>query len=62
MVKNPPEGNQRVIPYIMYADAPSAITFLTGAFGFTERFRMPGDGPGGHGPQEVSAHGVVGAR
>ena len=41
MVKNPPEGTQRIIPYLYYADAPAAIDFLCRAFGFTERFRMP---------------------
>src|SRR5690349_21048337 len=40
---------QRIIPYLAYADAPAAISFLCGAFGFTERFRMPmDDGRIGH--------------
>ena len=42
MAQNPPEGTQRVIPYITYADAPAALEFLGKAFGFEERFRMPG--------------------
>ena len=42
MAKNPPEGTQRVIPYITYADAPAALEFLGKAFGLEERFRMPG--------------------
>ena len=49
MAKNPPEGHQRVIPYLVYKDAPAAIEFLCKAFGFTERFRMPiSDGKIGH--------------
>ena len=42
MVKNPPEGCQRVIPYLSYDDASAALAFLTSAFGFEERMRMPG--------------------
>lgn len=41
MVQNPPEGTQRVVPYLMYDDAPAALEFLCRAFGFEERFRMP---------------------
>ena len=41
MVKNPPDGYQRIIPYLSYEDAPAAIDFLTKAFGFEERMRMP---------------------
>jgi PhnB protein len=49
MIQNPPAGCQRVIPYLLYADAAAAIEFLCRAFGFTERFRMPGaDGKVGH--------------
>lgn len=49
MVRNPPEGTQRVIPYLAYADAPAAIEFLSGAFGFEEQFRVPmPDGKLGH--------------
>ena len=32
MAQNPPEGTQRVIPYITYADAPAALEFLGKAF------------------------------
>jgi PhnB protein len=42
MVQNPPCGSQRIVPYLLYADASAAIEFLTRAFGFTERVRMPG--------------------
>ena len=49
MVQNPPEGMQRVIPYLVYSDAPAAIEFLTEAFGFEERYRFPTpDGRVGH--------------
>lgn len=41
MAQNPPEGMQRVIPYILYADAPAALEFLGKAFGFEEQMRMP---------------------
>jgi uncharacterized glyoxalase superfamily protein PhnB len=40
---------QRIVPYLSYADAPAALTFLCRAFGFTERFRYPmPDGRIGH--------------
>ncbi len=42
MAQNPPEGTQRAIPYIVYADTAAALEFLSEAFGFEERFRMPG--------------------
>lgn len=49
MVQNPPRGMQRMIPYLAYADAPAAIGFLTEAFGFAERYRLPmPDGRIGH--------------
>lgn len=41
MVQNPPEGYQRVIPYLYYNDTASALDFLCAAFGFEERMRMP---------------------
>ena len=41
MAKNPPEGYQRIIPYLGYRDCPKALEFLRDAFGFEERFRMP---------------------
>jgi uncharacterized glyoxalase superfamily protein PhnB len=46
MAQNPPEGMQRIIPYVLYADAPAALHFLCKAFGFEERTRMVG--PDGH--------------
>jgi PhnB protein len=49
MVKNPPEGYPRMIPYLGYKDCPKALEFLREAFGFEERFRMPmPDGRIGH--------------
>src|SRR6478609_9758231 len=46
---SPPKGTQRIIPYLVYRDAPAAIVFLTRAFGFAERFRFPmPDGRIGH--------------
>jgi uncharacterized glyoxalase superfamily protein PhnB len=49
MARTPPDGAQRIVPYLVYADAPSAIEFLCSAFGFTERFRYPmDDGKIGH--------------
>ena len=49
MPKNPPDGYQRIIPYILYEDAPAAIDFLCKAYGFEEKFRMPTpDGKIGH--------------
>ena len=35
-----PPGNQRIIPMLVYADAPAALDFLSHAFGFEERYRM----------------------
>ena len=40
---------QRVIPYLIYADAPAAIAFLCRAFGFKKLLSMPmEDGRIGH--------------
>ena len=49
MAKNPPDGCQRIAPYLMYEDAATALDFLVQAFGFEERFRIPmPDGAVGH--------------
>ena len=49
MPENPPQGTQRIVPYLIYADAPAALEFLCRAFGFEERFRLPmPDGRIGH--------------
>ena len=42
MVQNPPAGCQRIIPYLVYADAPAALAFLCAAFGFESKLEMPG--------------------
>ena len=56
--KTPPEGCQRVIPYLGYRDCPAALRFLCDAFGFEERFRYPmPDGKIGH--AELSYQGNV---
>ena len=40
---------QRIVPYLTYRDAPAALTFLSKAFGFTEKMRYPmDDGRIGH--------------
>lgn len=43
MPQSPPEGYSRITPYLLYEDAAAAIQFLTNAFGFSERMRMPND-------------------
>lgn len=49
MVTNPRKGSQRLVPYLAYADAPAALAFLSRAFGFEEKFRLPmPDGRIGH--------------
>jgi uncharacterized glyoxalase superfamily protein PhnB len=40
MARTPPEGNQRIIPYLYYDDAPAALDFLAEAFGFRETLRV----------------------
>lgn len=42
MVSNPPQGMQRITPYLLYEDLGRAIDWIHGAFGFTERSRMNG--------------------
>lgn len=45
----PPTARQRVIPYLIYADAQRAITYLCDVFGFEEKLRYPmDDGRVGH--------------
>jgi len=43
MARNPPDGYQRIIPYLYYADAGAALDWLSGAFGLrvTERVSGP---------------------
>jgi PhnB protein len=44
MVSNPPDGMPRVSPIILYEDAAAALDWLVKAFGFSEVFRMKGEG------------------
>ena len=37
MVQNPPEGQSRVTPYLLYEDATAALQFLSDAFGLVQR-------------------------
>ena len=53
MPANPPEGMQRITPYLLYEDVDGALEWLTGAFGFKERMRIPGaDGKTVHAEME----------
>ena len=49
MVQNPPEGSQRIIPYLNYSEPRAVIEFLINAFGFEQGtlLDMP-DGSIGH--------------
>lgn len=42
---NKTTGSPGVWPTLKYDDAPAALRFLTGAFGFEERLVVPGDTP-----------------
>jgi PhnB protein len=42
MVQNPPENMPRITPYLLYEDVEGALTWLSKAFGFRERLRVPG--------------------
>jgi PhnB protein len=60
MPQNPPEGTPAVMPYLHYEDATAALEFLTGAFGFRERFRMDDEsGRVTHAEVETGDKGVV---
>ena len=53
MPQSPPTGYSRITPYLLYEDAAAAIDFLTQAFAFTERVRMPNEQGGvGHAEHE----------
>jgi PhnB protein len=41
MPQNPPEGYPRVSPYLYYENPADALEWLTRAFGFTEKLRVP---------------------
>ena len=59
MPKNPPENMPRITPYLHYEDVGAALDWLSRAFGFRERLRMPGpNGTVGHAEMEL-ADGVI---
>lgn len=59
MPANPPENMPRITPYLLYEDVAGALEWLTNAFDFTERMRMPGpDGSIMHAEMEF-ADGVI---
>ncbi len=58
MPQNPPEGYSRITPYLLYEDGATAIEFLTRAFGFRERMRMPNE-QGGVAHAELEFEGEV---
>ena len=59
MPANPPANMPRITPYLLYQDVAKALDFLSSAFGFRERMRMPmPDGSIGHAEMEL-ADGVI---
>ena len=42
MVQNPPQGSQRILPYLNYADPQAAIAFIREAFGFEQGLLLEG--------------------
>ncbi len=42
MPANPPENMLRITPYLYYRDVAGALDWLSRAYGFEERMRMPG--------------------
>lgn len=48
---------QTVTPYLLYEDAPAAVTFLTEAFGFRQVDRQTGAAGGMHVEMEVGSDG-----
>ena len=59
MPVNPPPNMPRITPYLYYEDVASALAWLSRAFGFRERMRMPGpDGKIMHAEMEF-ADGVL---
>jgi uncharacterized glyoxalase superfamily protein PhnB len=52
-------GYPAIVPYLLYRDVPAALDWLAAAFGFTERYRVPGeDGSVNHAEMEFGG-GVV---
>ena len=59
MPANPPPNMPRITPYLYYEDVAKALAWLSRAFGFRERMRMPGpDGKIMHAEMEF-ADGVL---
>lgn len=59
MPLNPPENTPRITPYLLYENVSGAIDWLTSAFGFVERMRVPGlDGKTAHAEMRL-ADGVI---
>ena len=59
MPDNPPKNMPRISPYLYYQDVARALDWLSRAFGFRERMRMPGpDGGIMHAEMEC-AEGVI---
>jgi len=60
MVSPKPADFPRVTPYLYYEDVATIFDWLVRAFGFTEKFRMPGpDGKLTHAELNCGADGVV---
>ncbi|HUF54693.1 MAG TPA: VOC family protein [Dehalococcoidia bacterium] len=60
MVSPKPDDFPRVTPYLYYEDVNAAFDWLIKAFGFTEKFRMPGpDGVLRHAELNVGDDGVI---
>jgi PhnB protein len=60
MPENITGARQRIFPMLAYNDAPAAIDFLCGAFGFKERSRMKmPDGTIGHAEVELAGNVVM---
>jgi len=59
MPANPPDNMPRITPYLFYQDVVKALGWLSQAFGFRERLRLPGpDGGVAHAEMEL-ADGVI---
>jgi len=59
MPKNPPDNMPRITTYLYYEDVTAALDWLSKAFGFRERLRIPGpDGQIAHAEMEL-ADGVI---
>ena len=46
MIKNRSAPPGTIVPWLIYPNVDEAISWLTGAFGFTERFRTPAEPDG----------------